>query len=100
MVTTRSINSGTAGASGSGNQESNHEVPLSPPPPYTPEQFFAQILGAQWNMENLQRNMEVELRNIANNTRYGQPQEAHAVNQYNSFKDFMDTRPPILKEAA
>jgi hypothetical protein len=51
-------------------------------------------------MENLQRNMEAELRNIANNTRHGQPQEAHGVNQYSSFKDFMDTRPPILKEAA
>jgi hypothetical protein len=43
--------------------------------------------------------MEVELRNIANNTRHGQPQEAHGVNQYSGFKDFMDTRPLIFKEA-
>jgi hypothetical protein len=50
-------------------------------------------------MENLQRNMEVELRNIANNTRHAQPQEAQGVNQYSSFMDFMDTRPSIFKEA-
>jgi hypothetical protein len=43
--------------------------------------------------------MEVELRNIANNTRHGQRQEAHGVNQYSGFKDFMDTRPSIFKEA-
>jgi hypothetical protein len=44
--------------------------------------------------------MEAELRNIANKTRHGQPQGAHGVNQYSNFKDFMDTRPPIFKEAA
>jgi hypothetical protein len=43
--------------------------------------------------------MGAELRNIANNTHHGQPQEAHGVNQYRSFKDFMDTRLPIFKEA-
>ena len=51
-------------------------------------------------MENLQQNMEAELCNISNNTRHGQHQEAHGVNQYSSFKDFMDTMPPIFKEAA
>jgi hypothetical protein len=51
-------------------------------------------------MENLQQKMEAKLHNIANNTRHGQPQEAHGVNQYSSFKDFMDTRSPIFKEAA
>jgi hypothetical protein len=44
--------------------------------------------------------MEAELRNIANNTHHGQPQEAHGVNQYSSFKDFIHTRPPIFKQAA
>jgi hypothetical protein len=51
-------------------------------------------------MENLQRNMEAELRNIADNTHHGQPQGAHGVNQYNSFNDFMDTGPIIFKEVA
>jgi hypothetical protein len=73
MVTTRRINPRAAGASGSGNQEGDQEAPLPPSPPFTPKQFFAQFLGAHRNMENLQRNMETELRNIANNTRHGQP---------------------------
>jgi hypothetical protein len=44
--------------------------------------------------------MEAELHNIADNTRHGQPQGVHGVNQYIRFKDFMDTRQPIFKEAA
>jgi hypothetical protein len=51
-------------------------------------------------MENMQQNMEAALRNIADNTRCGLNQGGHEVNQYSSFKDFMDTRPPIFKEAA
>jgi hypothetical protein len=54
MVTTRYINPGVAGASGSGNQEGDHEAPLPPLSPFTPEQFFTQFLAAQRNMENLQ----------------------------------------------
>jgi hypothetical protein len=34
------------------------------------EQFFAQFLGSQRNIENMQQNMEAELRNIADNTRH------------------------------
>jgi hypothetical protein len=51
-------------------------------------------------MENMQQNMEAALRNIADNTRHGLNQGGHEANQYSSFKDFMDTRPPISKEAA
>jgi hypothetical protein len=43
--------------------------------------------------------MDAELRNIANNTRHGSLRKLR-LNQYSSFKDFMDTRPPIFKEAA
>jgi hypothetical protein len=43
--------------------------------------------------------MEAALRNIADNTRRGLNQGRHEVNQYSSFKKFMDTRPPIFKEA-
>jgi hypothetical protein len=50
-------------------------------------------------MENMQQNMEAVLRNIADNTRRGLHQGGHEANQYSSFKDFMDTRPPIFKEA-
>jgi hypothetical protein len=51
-------------------------------------------------MENMQQNMEAALRNIADNTHHGLNQGGHEANQYSSFKDFMDTRPPIFKEAA
>jgi hypothetical protein len=44
--------------------------------------------------------MEAALRSIADNTRRGINPGGHEANQYNSFKDFMDTRPPIFKEAA
>lgn len=61
MVTTHHINPGAGGASGGGNEEGNQEIPLPSLPPYTPKQFFMQFLGAQRNIENLQRNMEAEL---------------------------------------
>jgi hypothetical protein len=64
------------------------------------EQFFTQFLASQRNMEGMRQNIEVALRNITDNTRCGLNRGGHDVNQYSSFKDFMDTRPPILKEAA
>jgi hypothetical protein len=48
----------------------------------------------------MQQNMEAALRNIVDNTHRGLNLGRHEVNQYSSFKDFMDTRPPIFKEAA
>ena len=50
-------------------------------------------------MEQMQRDMEAALRNIADNTCHGDNQGSHEVNQYSSFKDFMDTKPPVFKEA-
>ena len=50
-------------------------------------------------MEQMQRNMEAVLRNIADNTHCGDNQGGREVNQYSSFKDFMDTKPPFFKEA-
>jgi hypothetical protein len=45
--------------------------------------------------------MEDFLRTIANNVQRGNNQGGgNGVNQYSNFKDFMDTRPPIFKEAA
>jgi hypothetical protein len=44
--------------------------------------------------------MEDFLRTIANNVQRGNNQSGgNGVNQYNNFKDVMDTRPPIFKEA-
>jgi len=50
-------------------------------------------------MEQMQCNMEEALRNIADNTRRGDNQSGCEVNQYSSFKDFMDTKPLVFKEA-
>jgi len=61
--------------------------------------FLAQFLGSQRNMEQMQRNMEEPLHNIADNTRHGDNQGGREVNQYSSFKDFMDTKPSVFKEA-
>jgi hypothetical protein len=45
--------------------------------------------------------MEDFLRTIAENVQRGNNQGGgQGVNQYINFKDFMDTRPPIFKEAA
>ena len=40
-----------AGGSAAGNE--NREPPPPPPPPYIAEQFFAQFLGSQRNMEGM-----------------------------------------------
>jgi len=50
-------------------------------------------------MEHMQRNMEEALHNIADNTRRGDKQGGREANQYISFKDFMDTKPLVFKEA-
>jgi hypothetical protein len=54
MVDTSRTIVGAAGASGSGTRNENRDPPPPPPPPYTVEQFFAQFLGSQHNMENMQ----------------------------------------------
>jgi hypothetical protein len=94
-----------AGAGGSGgnntnNNESHPEPNPPPPPPLTPEMLFAQFLGSQRNAEQSQRNMENFLRVIVDNVQHGNHQGGgNGVNQYSNFKDFMDTRSPIFKEA-
>ena len=50
-------------------------------------------------MEQMQRNMEAALCNIADDTHRGDNQGGREVNQYSSFKDFMDSKPPVFKEA-
>jgi hypothetical protein len=44
--------------------------------------------------------MEEVLRNIAANTARGRDvHQGNEVNQYSTFKDFMDTKPPVFREA-
>lgn len=50
-------------------------------------------------MEGMQQNMEATLRHIVENTHHGANLGGHEINQYSSFKHFMDTKPLIFKEA-
>jgi hypothetical protein len=94
-----------AGVDGSGENNVNYNKPhpephLPPPPPLTAEVFFAQFLGSQCNTEQSQKNMKDFLHTIANNVQRGNNQGGgNGVNQYSNFKDFIDTRPPLFKEA-
>jgi len=106
MVQTRGGGNSNPGlgacTSGGGAQRNEERAPSPPPPPhppYTADMFFTQFLGSQRNMEQMQHNMEEALRNVADNTRRGDNQGSREVNEYSSFKDFMDTKPPVFKEA-
>jgi hypothetical protein len=59
----------------------------------TTMEFMAEFLGSQ-------RVMEEVLRNIAQNTARGRNHcQGPEPNQYSNFKDFLDTKPLIFKEA-
>ena len=78
---------------GAGNNQEGNDGDLPPPPPPFANEFFAQFLGSQ-------RTMEEALRPIAQNMAHAHPQQqAPEPNQYNTFKDFLDTKPPIFKVA-
>ena len=74
------------------NQEGNYDD-LPPPPPPSANEFFAQLLGSQ-------KTMEETLDLIVQNTACArQQQQGPELNQYSTFKDFLDTKPPIFKVA-
>ena len=64
---------------------------LPPPPPPTPMELIAMLAEGQ-------RTMVEALRTIANWDGHG-PCQGPEPNQYSDFKDFLDTKPPIFKEA-
>ena len=74
----------------SSSQEGNDgDLPPSPPP--SANEFFAQFLGSQ-------RTMEEALRLIAQNTTRAHPQQqGQEPNQHSTFKEFLDTKPPMFK---
>ena len=79
-----------AGASSS---HDGNDGDLPPPPPPPAQEFFAQFLGSQ-------RTMEEALRLIAQNTAHAHPQQqGPESNQHSTFKEFLDTKPPIFKVA-
>ena len=62
-----------------------------PPPPPTPTELIAMLAEGQ-------RTRAEALRTIANRDGRG-PRQGPEPNQYSDFKDFLDTKPPIFKEA-
>ena len=64
---------------------------LPPPPPPTPTELIAMPAEGQ-------RTMAEALHTIANRDGHG-PRQGPEPNQYSDFKDFLDTKPPIFKEA-
>ena len=77
---------------GAGTSQGGNDDDLPPPPPPSTNEFFAQFLGSQ-------RTMEEMLRLIAQNTaRAHQQNQGPEPNQYSTFKDFLETKPPIFKE--
>ena len=64
---------------------------LPPPPPPTPAELMTILVEGQRTMANV-------LHMIANRDGCGARQGLEP-NQYSDFKDFLDTKPPIFKEA-
>ena len=80
---------GGSGAQGNGNED------LPPPPHPTPAEMMAQLMETQ-------RSMGEVLRGLAQNAGHGRGRDQHQgpePNQFCTFKDFLDTKPPTFKEA-
>ena len=76
---------------GVGSSQQGNDGDLPPPPPPSVNEFFAQFLRSQ-------RTMKETLCLIAQNTtRARQQQQGPELNQYSTFKDFLDTKPPVFK---
>ena len=71
--------------------EAGDDDDLPPPPPPTPAELMAILTEGQ-------RTMAEALRTITNRDGCGARQGPER-NQYSNFKDFLDTKPPIFKEA-
>jgi len=80
---------GGSGAHGNGNED------LPPPLHPTPAEMMAQLMETQ-------RSMGEMLRGLAQNAGHGRGRDQHQgpePNQFSTFKDFLDTKPHIFKEA-
>jgi hypothetical protein len=79
---------------GSNDSGGEHGVPAELPPPPTAADVLARLLGSQ-------ENMEAALNLIAQNTapgRHNRP--GHDQHQQSTYKDFLDTKPPVFTQAA
>ena len=77
---------------GAGTSQGGNDDDLPPPPLPTANEFFAQFLGNQWAIEETLRHIE------QNTARARQQNQGPEPNQYSTFNDLLDTKPPIFKE--
>ena len=78
-------------ADGSGSRGNGNED-LPPPPHPTLAEMMAQLMETQ-------RSMGEVLRGLAQNAGHGRGRDQHQglePNQFSTFKDFLDTKPPIF----
>jgi hypothetical protein len=92
---TPSVGADTSGSDGNRNTTEPHPSPS----PITLETFFTQYLESQRNVEHSQRNMEDIFRTVVDHYQSGNRQGGNEVDQYNNFKNFLDTEPLIFREA-
>ena len=77
---------------GADNSHGGNDVDLPPPPPPpSVNEFFTQFLGRQRTMEEILHLI------VQNTARAHQQQQGPELNEYSSFKNFLDTKPPIFK---
>ena len=75
------------------NQDNGEDGSSHLPPPPSAADILAQLLGGQ-------SKMEAALNRIAQNTASGSRAiQEHGHNHHSSFKDFLDTKPPIFTQA-
>ena len=90
--TRRGLGGDDAGGSGSCGND-NEDLP--PPPHPTPVEMMAQLMETQCSMGEV-------LCSLAQNAGHGRGRDQRQgpePNQFSNFKDFLDTKPPIFKEA-
>ena len=86
MTVSLQMSRGTRGAE----QRANMNPPPPPPPPNPAELMQMMVENQRMLTETINRMANQGGRNA---------QEGPAPNQYSSFKDFMDTKPPPFREA-
>jgi hypothetical protein len=69
----------------------DEEQPPPPPPPPTPAELMQTVVESQHLLAEAMHQL------VNHDARHGH--QGHEPNQYSDFKDFLDTRPPLFKEA-
>jgi hypothetical protein len=69
----------------------DEEQPPPPPPPPTPVELMQMVVKGQRLLADAMRQL------VTRDARHGR--QGSEPNQYSDFKEFLDTKPPLFKEA-